>query len=744
MRSGPIRAEQAEQRIDRRAESLALWERGRAASIDLPWTRAEQFNKDDLKSLLANATTVAVAVATTDPGRSLLEAALEHAPKSGRTYVYCDRAIEVDSGFVRRLGSLGDRVLVRLGYRLPADWLVVDQGRQGLLVVGPPGAARRWVIPVDGAIARSLFEAFRVLFWFHSSREALPDAAGNVAFRAPLAAPFDDPGADLPLAAGHLRFDAALDDPVPDADIRVSPQVSDPGPARVVFIPPTDSGLNGVAVHPLSLDLPAALARSGKRLVWSDVGLPKMTITRQRAVLDLVDAPVALQLEWPRAAAIDLFHRLERVATQPEWEFHPARRLGDVQGEVLLHGARQPAKIQPSVTLDGGDASAPLMEFDTARPARLPAVPPLALEATIRWRRVPPALPAGSRTADLVRSWTAVDEWAARQVEAHRGRLDSLDGQEGLLAKLRRWLPSRDAAVLERRRLRDELEVLGDARPSQAPEQARQQVDRLVQIGSKLDALQREAHEQRQSAEDAQAHETQKAAWETKVETAESKLLGLRAQLGANEEAQKAAKADEQTAREVLDELVGTIRLQRLERLEQEGSTLEGELEAVRAEVAELESAHRGRPPKAARKELSRKQHQAEQAVARNKREREGAGGWTPQPAELGDAAALLNEASKRLADLGAQAKVLVADVKAAERDAAQEFRFERPPRIPGLSTASAAAGPQIPAEAPPELGELFEHQGRRYLALRTWEQVRRAEPVARRLNAELVAAASS
>ena len=744
MRSGPIRPEQAEQHLDRRAESLPLWERARAAAIDLPWPRTELLEKEDLQPLLANANTVAVALATTNSSRALLDAALEYMPKGGRTYIYCDRAIEADSGFVRRLGSLGDRVLVRLGHRLPADWLVVDQGRQGHLLVGPPGADRRWAIPVDGAIGRSLFEAFRVLFWFHSSREALPDTAGNVAFRAPLAAPFDDPGADLLLAAGHLRFDSALDDPVPDADIRVSPQFTDPGPARVVFMPPTEGGLKGTAVQPLSLDLPAAMARGGKRLVWSDLGLPKMTISRQRAVLDLVEAPVGLQLEWPRAAAVDLFHRLERVATQPEWEFHPSRRLRDVQGDVLLHGARQPASIQPSVTLDAGNAIGPLLAFETARPDRMPAVPPLALEATVHWRRVPASLPAGSRTADLIRSWTAVDEWAARQVEAHRSRLNSLDAQDGLLARLRRWLPSRDATVLERRHLREELEELGDARPSQVPEQAKQQVDRLAQIGSRLDALRREAHEQRQTAEDAQAQETQRAEWEASVEVARGNLRDLRSALGANEEAQKSARADESTGREVLDELIRTLRRQRLGRLDEEGERLTGELEAVRAEAAELESAHGGRPPKAARKELGRKQHQAEQTVARNRREREGADGWNPPPSEIGAAAELLNEASRVLADLRARESMLNADIKKAEREAAQEFRFDRPPRIPEPPSPQAGAVPQVPSEAPPELGELFEHQGRRYLALRTWEQVRRAEPVALRLNAELVASAST
>lgn len=742
MRSGPIRVEQAELRIDRRAESLPLWEQGRGAPADLPWTTAEELDRDSLKSLVASATTVAVAVANNHPGRTLLEAVLEHAPKNGRSYVYCDQAMEADFKFARRLTSLADRVLVRLGHRLPADWLVVDQGRQGQLIIGPPGADRRWVIPLDGAIARSLFEAFRVLFWFHSSREALPDTAGNVGFRAPLAAPFDDPGADLPLAAGHLRVNGVPDDPVPDADIRVSPHFSDPGPARVVFLPPADSALNGDSARPISLDLPISLAGGDKRVVWSEVGLPKMSVTRQRAVFDLVGSPVCLQLEWPRAAAIDLFHRLERVAAHPEWEFHPARRLGDIQGAVLVHGAPQPAKVQASVTLDGGDVLASLTDFDSARLARLPAIPPLSLEATVRWRRVPPTLPAGSRTADLVRLWTAVDEWAARQVEAHRGKLNSLEGQEGLLARLRRWLPARDAAVRERRQLREELEVLGDARPSQVPEQAQKQVESLVRVGQRLEALQGEAVEQRQSAEDAEAQENQRTAWEAKVDVAKSKLSDLRVQFGANEEALKLASADEQTARAMLDQLVGDLRRQRLDQLELEAARLDGELQAARSAASELEALHQGHPPKAARKELRRKQHQIEQAAAHNRREREGLDKWSPPPAELGDANALLAEATKRLTDHRAQAAALMADVKMAERDAAQEFRFEKPPRIQRALTAPAPAAPRVPEEAPPELGELFDYQGRRFLAIRTWEQVRRAEPVARRLNAELVVAA--
>ncbi len=627
MRRGPIQPEDKQEWIDQREKELSLWEQGKKGTqIDLPWTELSSPDSlNDVQSLVANARSVILAIGTTTTSRKLIDAVLQYLPAQCRLYVY--GASDLETELVQKIAGMGDRVLARLGHRPPADWLIVDKGRAGRLIVGPTAEHQKWVLPVSGDLARSLFEAFCVLFWFHATSEALPDDNGNVAFRPPLAAPFKDPGPDIPLPAGRLLLGGELDDPVSDAEFRISPNASDPGHARVLFIPPTDDLASGGTGRPVDLELPTALCRRGHRVLWVDTGLPRTTVTRQRMVMNLVEAPIALQIEWPAATAIDFLHRFERAAKQPAWEFHPARRLDAIKGEVLLNGATQPAKIAPSVSLDAGDVDAPLLDFDSARPARLPDVPPLALEAAIKWRLVPATLPRGARRAEIVRHWTAVDEWTSRTVESLRDALDELENQEGLLSKLRQWLPSRDGnSALEREKLRDELDDLGESPPSQIAAQAEERMTRLAAVVNRLDGLRRTTHDQQQDAEDAKAEDAQRDIWKKRVEDAKTKLEEIRQKLAENEIAQ-------------------------------------------------------------------------------------------------GEAA----EKRQKIEKLG--------------RVASEEFRFKKPPRLATPATSEVDSHPPIPSEAPPEIGELYEHGEKRFLAIRTWEQLRPAQSVARRLRAEPVVA---
>ena len=623
MRTGPIRPEPAEERFDRRAEVLPLWERAGDANVDLPWPEANSPDAfGDIQPLLAKARSAGLVIGTTNISLGLLDAVLRHLAAPCRLYVYGDRALEADDALVHRLVGMGDRVLVRLGPPPPADWIVTDQGRTGRLVMGATSRDRRWVVPVEDSLARSLFEAFRALFWFHASREALPDTDGAVAFREPLDAPFESPGADLPLAAGRLRFDGDLDDQIPDAEIRISPDASDPGRARVLFVPPADCPADGGADGPVDPALPLELCRRGHRVIWADTGLPRTAVTHQRMIVDLVEAPIALQLEWPRGTAIDLCHRLDHTARHPSWEFHPEKRLEDVKGPVLLEGSMRPEEIIPSVSLDAGDVEASLRKFDSARPARFPDIPPLAMEVIVQWRRVPAALPAGAREAGIVRGWKAVDEWAARTVEGCRAALDELEDREGKWTRLRRWFPSRDGNALARERgqLRDEIDEIGESLPSKMAEHTKERMDDLIRVAGRLNELRRTDHEQQQAAEDVEAEEAQKSVWEQRIKDTESER------------------------KEVLSRLANS-----------------------------------------------------------------------------------LSEKDGKFA-----------------RAASEEFRFEKPDRLPIPSANEVGSPPRIPAEAPPELGDLHEHRKERFLAIRTWEQLEPAEPVAARLDARLVVAASA
>ena len=738
-RSGPIRREEAEERIDRRKEALPLWERGKGENVGLPWTEAGRFDATDVQSLMSNARNATLVLGATETSRALRDAVFQsvlHSPDAScRLYVYGDRMLEPELAPALGQKGFGDRVLVRLGHRPPADWLVVDGGCDGRLIMGVAAGRRRWVVPVDRGLARSLFETFRVLFWFHAEREALPDAAGHVAFRSPLPAPFDSPGAEVALASGRLRLDGgSLDDPVPDAEIRVSPNASDPGRARILFVPPADGMVNGGDVGSVTTDLPIALARRGHRVLWTDTGLPRTTVTHQRMVVDLVEPPIALQLEWPRAKAIEIFNRLDHAVQRPAWEFHLERRLADVKGEVLTADATRPAKVDRSVALNAGDLDAPLTGFDAARPDRHPDIPPLALEVVVRWRRVPAAVPRGARPAAIVRGWTAVDEWVSRRTDILRDTLgktlDELESPQGQSSLLSRRLPSQsgDTLVSKCRQLRDEVDEAGESPPSQVPEEAPVLLKRLARITGDLDELRRNAHDRRQAAEEAQAEERQRQAWKKDRAADEARLKDVREKLAANEQVQGKATKRFQSAQKALDAVVTAKRRERQTSLERTRTELDEQLEAARAHRKSLDA--------------NRRVHEAERAAERNRRDRESIAAWSPLKAELGDASTQLDEAKKAVSDLQSEAHRLSEEIKELERTLSEAFRFAPPPRLPGPSGSEADPDPPpIPSEAPPELGDLYEHQGRRYLAILTWEQLVPAQPVAKRLGAELVAA---
>ncbi len=741
MRSGPIQPEDKQERIDQRENELSLWEQGKGTQIDLPWTELSSPDSlNDVQSLLANARSVILAIGATTTSRKLIDIVLQYLPAQCRLYVY--GASELETELMQKIAGMGDRVLARLGHRPPADWLIVGKGRDGRLVVGPTAESRRWGIPVSGDLARSLFEAFCVLFWFHATSEALPDDNGNVAFRPPLAAPFKDPGPDIPLPAGRLLLGGELDDPVSDAEFRISPNASDPGHARVLFIPPTDDLASGGTGRPVDLGLPTALCRRGHRVLWVDTGLPRTAVTRQRMVMNLVEAPIALQIEWPPTTAIDFLHRFERAAKQPAWEFHPARRLDAIKGEVLLNGATQPDKIVPSISLDAGDVDAPLLNFDSARPARFPDIPPLALEATVKWRRVPATLPLGARPAEIVRRWTAVDEWASRTVEILRDALDELENQEGLLSKLRQWLPSRDGnSDLEREKLRDELDEIGESPPSQIADQAEDRMTRLAEVDNRLDGLRRTTHDQQQAAEDAKAEDAQRDIWSKRVEDAKTKLEEIQQKLAENEIAQGEAAQKREQAQATFDNVVADKRREREEFLEKDRVDLKTKLDKARQRQKSLKAGRKSRASKSAQKKANRQVNDAELELARNKRDRESIADWSPPAPEISAESTRLNEAKKVVSNLRSQATSLAEESKQLDLTVSEKFRFKKPSRLVAPPTSKVDSHPPIPSESPPEIGDLYEHGEKRFLAIRTWEQLRRAQPVASRLRAELVVA---
>ena len=265
-------------------------------------------------------------------------------------------------------------------------------------------------------------------------------------------------------------------------------------------------------------------------------------------------------------------------------------------------------------------------------------------------------------------------------------------------------------------------------------------MERLARVAGRLNELRRTDHDQRQAAEDAEAEEAQKSVWTQRIREAENKRKEVSSMLVENEEAQGRAREKLQASQADLDAVVAPRRQEREVFLEQERVNLEAGLKEARShrESREVKS------PKPARKEANRRVRHAEKEIARNKRDRENISDWAPPGAELGDAPTRLSEAEREISDLRTKAGSLSGEGEKLARAASEEFRFEKPDRLPVPSANEVGSPPRIPAEAPPELGDLHEHRKERFLAIRTWEQLGPAKPVAERLGARLVVAAGA
>lgn len=720
MGSGVIQSEERMVDRDRGDDTYPLWEEGGGSGVDLPWKKAEDLASQDLPSLLAHARTVVLGVGKTQRSAALLDMALSSPQTSARLYVYAGRDIENDRRVTQALSQRAETVLVRLGHDLPLDWIVVD-GHRGWLLAGPPEGDRRWILPVEGALARSLFQAFRVLFWHHASREALPDAAGKVVFGAALSAPFPDPGKEVALASGHLVVAGPAPDLMADAEIRIAPDGVVSAPASTLFLPP----------DPRDFTAPRRLAKELTRVVWSDTGLPRTAVSRERAVLTFVRSPISLQLEWPRSEAIEIYHRLSRTAQKPSFCFHAARRLADVTGRVLLEGAAAPAKLQDNVTLRAPTVIAALGAFDQATPERYPDPPALARRVKYQFKVAPVSVPPEAREADLVRAWRTADEWARRRVDSLREVLAKAEGEEkGVFDRLRTWLTGHDAVRQRRTQLRQQLDELGEAPPSQQAEQAVALLGRMTEAYRQTRQLVERSHAARVKAEEASAEAQQKAAWEARVRRAAEEIRAKRVEQVRCEGAEKAAAEDVDVAMKKLESVVEHLREERRAALTSEQEATTAALEDARREIKEAAE-------KAPRKQAERRAADIEGRLAKVARDLDSLAAWKPDaPAERGAVSR-----ARAAQDSARQAsRSVIEEIRAAEAIRDESFVFAPPTRPGQPDFPPDTPPPAVPAEAPPELGELFEDAGRRYLAVKTWEQVPRAERVARRLRAELVA----
>ena len=754
MLRGPIQAQPKERLDDRSANAFPLWEKETPSGppAELPWRPLDSLAPAEWQAILGGARSVVVACTSLHP--KWMEEVVAWSSRTARlrTYLLGPETWGSSAALQALLKGGASHLLARLGSEPPADWIVAD-GERGWLVLGAPGAERRWVLPLGPALARSLHEAFVHLFWHQARSESM--AGGR--FGACLPAPFPPPaGPVLSLVRGQLAARTELGEPLlPDAELLVEPKGGrDFGTPRLLLTPP----------GPDSVARLAGLAGHGVEVAWFDAGLPQLALTRRRMVVELGEGPHRLRLEFEAEEAIRMKNVLELRARNGAWRFHPARALREVRGPVWLEGAALEQPVHDELSIDLGDVrAAELLALAAVAPADWQEPQGLARRIRYRWRAVPPQPPSGARRAELLRKWEQLDthvDSRANDAVAHLEKIEREERERGLLSRLVRLLPLWNDVGSRRKRLRRALDEIREQPLSRRSSEARRLLDSLEAQEKELAELEHYCREAEEQEELRVAEEEQRAQHARQVEEARQRHARLLSEL-------EAFRARLQEKRDGLPALDGRIqaRTEEVARAAYEARTQQArdKLAACQARLedqerrrGELQAALDGLAegtPKEERKRLKTELHKQEEALKRGRTEEEeqrriAGTPFRPEAERPGQ--------DEELARLVAQSRALRGEVVALEQEekrreaelaaCAKEvdvpFRFQPPHRRaePGRKQEVARKPVAIPDEPPPELGELLEHAGRRYLAVRTWEQASRAKADADRLGAVLVA----
>jgi hypothetical protein len=712
LKTGPIATEVRSERVDLSHEIVPLWEAGAGAPVQMPYHQASAFS-GRAQRLISTCRSAVVCIGSTSTSLQLLNAVLDAAKAGGRIYLYADEALARNKPAMARLATLCELVLPRFGPPPPADWVIAN-GVSGFLLFGPQGADRTWLTDVERETARSLVKAFTVLFWSQATLEGLPDGRGVFDPRPPLPSPFPPPRLRVELAAGRIWFGGDRPQTILDAEISVLPAQPMQENASLVFLPPT----------PDNFDQASQLAASGVRVVWSDLGLPKTAVSIERMMFELVEGRIGIQLEWPKGDAIRLLQSLKAAAAVPLFEFHPGRLLGALRNPVLLRGWAQAQPLTNSLHIDLGEIVAPLQDFDNIAPdlSKRAVAPALALEYS--WRVVPEAPPLDAREATIVRQWRLLDEWAARAIETCRA-LMRMAGDGAL------------AADAEHR-----LTIIAQAPLSRDADLAAERTADLQSLAEELrDAVVASFASRRESllaAEEAR----QRADWTQDREAAARELSDHAARVAQDERELRQLQAELATANAEREAAMREFRDRQRAGVEAELSRLTSEIDQARAELAALDRDEPGgKAPKAVRKPINARIDTLNQQAAALRRSRD-------KPVSGAQAFDESDENSRRREQMQREIQALRDRLKEAAwtserlgRAANEDFAFRPPAAAETPVVPRVGDPPPTPAEGLPELGELLEHDGRRYLTIKTWAQLRPATAVAQRLGATLVTA---
>jgi predicted nucleic acid-binding Zn-ribbon protein len=758
----PIELERLE---DLSGQVLRLWELDEqppGSAPTMPWSPLEGFRADQLQAPLQGASTFTVVCTSRRP--RLVDDFVDWATRlaEARTYLVGPEewAGSPQGQALLKQGRPG--LLVRLGAEPPGDWILADQGRSGWLMVGPPGAPRSWVLPLDAALARSLYEATTLLFWHHTTREAVPEPHKPARFVACLPSPFAPPDShSVPLPHGGLLLRDGAEAPLlPNAEVTVAPEgVGIEGAPRLLVTPPAME----------TFDRMAALTDQGIQVVWFDQQLPRLAVSRERMVLALEEGVSRIHLHFNAQEAIRTLQALDRCASRGAWRFHARRALREVRGQVRTAGAPEARKVHDEVQRDLGDITAnELASFDQTTPTGWPPAAELARQVRYRWRVVPPRPPAGHRPAQLCHQWSALDEFVARRVEQLRARMDKVEREEqeeGLLSRLAGLLSRWTNVRSQRKRLKQAVDEIAEQKLSKRPEEAQVLLQRLAEHEEALARLEGDCRRQVEEEERRVEEERQRKDHEAQVAQASARRDGVLARLAALRQELDSKRAELGAAKAEADQYAVDLErfrheeqvLQaraRLEEIQTQLSRDDARAESIRAQLdsprAEQGAASSKEERKQSKKELhtlDERRKQLEREAEQTRRRIETP--FTPALTRpLSNPDVRLQELLARQKRLGEGVGALEKQVSALEQERAsceqvidKPFQFQFVPHPgPAAWKPPAFRPPPIPDEALPETGVLLEHGGRRYLAITHWLQVARAQPIAVRLKAQLVA----
>ena len=652
MMHGKFQSIEKSKTVDQSKKIISVWEKNSNPELlnmtAVGWKDICSFDYNNLEKKLRKSKILSIVVGDTQPSRNFLEALftlLKKQASSARIYLYAEQKLERFISQLQKQHTLN--ILVRLGARPPADWIVFEQGNDAFLIAGQTDSERSFGIFTQQDISVSLFQSFYFLFWFTACQEAFGDQQGQLDFGAPLPAPFPPP-ADLKatdLRAGRLQLMLQFT-PIRQTEIVVVPELSSGLRARKIVAPPLRKW-SSPQPAPLQKEIPVTLSQAGSELVWFQHKLPQISLSYERCVLDLNGSAISLRLEWGKAQAIQLHHCLSAACSRPDWKFYPVHQLGKIKDDILIPGRTKIQHVRPqeSIQLDNWESPVSLPYTPPAR--ILPSPPALTIRTTYRWTESPESLPARASKDPIYKDWREIDEWARTNLNTIASTLSRLQ---------KRCLQFSETAD-EWSYCNEEINELGDITPSQNAADSADQLDRIAQLNQDVEALAREIHRFETVQERLEIQKERSRSWEDRLKTRDWKDDHHK-----NDTAQK---------------------LQRYRDLEAE---LQSKQDALKT------------PPKHAL--FSKKL-----------------------------ATQLQNEMRKLDKELGGLKKELE-----------KTFAVRKATMGTYHSVLSPIHPPQLPAESPPSVGELYTAQGQRYLAVPSWETVPTAEKESQRLHAILVA----